>query len=53
MREADFNYADFDPSAQTQQDSTLLVKFYTKAVEDQASSCLSAYNLASSTAMAT
>ena len=38
MALADFNYADFDPSAQKEQDKTLLVKFYYKNVQDKAAS---------------
>ena len=35
---ADFNHEDFDVSQQTKQDEMLLVKFYTKSVQDKARS---------------
>lgn len=38
MATADFNYEDFDASAQSEQDATLLVKFYTKSVENKSES---------------
>ena len=38
MALADLNYADFEPSAQREQDKTLLVKFYYKNVQDKTAS---------------